>query len=295
MTAGATIWVAADGSPLTAAVARAIAERGYQPLVVPLGENPAAALSEPPHGLIVIAPFRSQNEGWVKRAFQVVRAVGPALEAKSATGGAALLTVMRLDGSFGAAGLPANVDPSHGALAGMAKTAALEWPAVSCKAVDLDSSFESDADAARLIVDELCLRGPTEVGISARGRITLELKPMERAGTLRGESIKLARGDLVVASGGARGITASVAMALAREYQPTLVLLGRTPAPPNEPAWNAAVEDDADLEQAIMTRSDRRVGPRELRADFERARRARGSAERPADRSPRLESRLPLG
>jgi acyl transferase domain-containing protein len=271
LVAGATIWVASDGSPLTDAVVHTIAGRGYQPLVVRPGENPGAAHGNPPHGLIVIAPLMSQDEAWVKRAFQVVRAAGPALQVNVASGGAVLLLVARLDGYFGVAGLPATVDPGHGALAGIAKTAALEWPAVSCKAVDLDRSFESHVEAARLIVEELFVRGPTEVGISARGRVALELKPVETAGALRGGSIRLAPGDLVVASGGARGITASVALALARAYQPTLALFGRTPAPPSEPEWTDAFEDEAELKQAIMTRSDRRAGPRELRAALDRA------------------------
>ena len=89
-----------------------------------------------------------------------MRAAGPALEESAARGGASLLTVSRLDGSFGLAGLGATASPISGALAGLAKTAGREWPAVNCKAIDLDAAFDVPEGAARLIVEELLKRGP---------------------------------------------------------------------------------------------------------------------------------------
>ena len=53
------------------------------------------------------------------------------------------LTVSRLDGQFGFHGLEGRINPSSGALAGLAKTAAKEWPRVHCKAVDLDVAMDS--------------------------------------------------------------------------------------------------------------------------------------------------------
>ncbi len=233
--AGADIWIAADGSSLTEAVRSVLEERGYRPRVFGCGEVPAGLANEALGGLIVIAPRQPRDEACVKSAFRIIRAAGPALHEASRHGGASLLTVARLDGSFGACGLPAHVDPAHGALAGMVKTAGHEWPGVSCKAADLDWAFESDAEAARLIVDEFLKRGPAEVGLTARGRFALELKRAERSSAGCGGPNQLERGDLVVISGGARGITAVVARALAR------VSTHAGPARPQPGAWRRSV------------------------------------------------------
>ena len=77
-------------------------------------------------------------------------------------------------------------------------------------------------------------------------------------------------GDVVVVSGGARGITAEVAVALASAFQPRLVLLGRSPAPGREEAWLAGILDEAGLRRALTARSDRRLTPHELRQEARR-------------------------
>ena len=87
-------------------------------------------------------------------------------------------------------------------------------------------------------MDELFLAGPAEVGLASGRCITLEcvVEPLKASG-----AAPFQRGDLVVVSGGARGVTAEVAVALAQAFQPTLVLLGRTPEPASEPGWLAAL------------------------------------------------------
>ena len=52
-----------------------------------------------------------------------------------------------------------------GGLAGLAKTAAHEWPEVQCKALDLAADWEDD-EAALTLVEEMLLAGPIEVGLS---------------------------------------------------------------------------------------------------------------------------------
>ena len=83
-----------------------------------------------------------------------------------------------------------------------------------------------------MIVDELLKRGPAEVGLTRHGRTVVELEPCrDSAGSAARRSRRSGAGDLVVISGGARGITAEVAVALAAAFQPRLVVLGRSPAP----------------------------------------------------------------
>ena len=132
---------------------------------------------------------------------------------------AMLAAVSRLDGAFGTGALPPEVDPRGGALAGLAKTVGHEWPEVFARALDIDPALSADAAAAALS-DELLRASPTEVGVGPEGRITLEAVPSEIAG--RG-TCPVGPGDVVLVSGGGRGITAEAAVALARASRATSI------------------------------------------------------------------------
>ena len=107
-------------------------------------------------------------------------------------------------------------------------------------------------------MNELFQRGPAEVGLSPEGRAVVELEPVANRGAIERRPVHLERGDLVVISGGARGVTAEVAVALAESFGPRLVLLGRTPAPAAEPDWLAEIHDEAQLKRALLERSNGR-------------------------------------
>jgi len=264
--AGGTIWITADGSPLTEAVRSCLVDRGFDAEVIRLEGTPTPAASEALCGLIVLAPEEPDEETFIGQAFRVLRAAAPALERSGARGGGALLTVSRLDGAFGLSGLAWDASPTTGGLAGLAKTAGHEWPGVHCKAVDLDSGFESPEQAGRSIVLELLKRGPAEVGLSRNGRTVFELGPVAQPDAVERRPSRLGRGDLVVISGGARGITAEVAVALAESFQPRLVVLGRSPAPCPEAEWLAGLHDESELKRALLVRSDGPKTPQELGA-----------------------------
>jgi NAD(P)-dependent dehydrogenase (short-subunit alcohol dehydrogenase family) len=202
-------------------------------------------------GLILLAPVRKlassalwdeSSEQFIKKAFSLARRAGPALQNGAKAGGALFATVSRLDGQFGLGGLKQEQDPVFGALAGLAKTAAAEWPEVSCKAVDAACDF----DDAAAVSDELKLKGPLEAGLSASGRktLTLEDSPLDSRPTA-----PFAPGDVVLITGGARGVTAETAVALAVD-KPTLVLWGRTKLEV-EPEWAKACAGEADLKRAL--------------------------------------------
>ncbi len=243
--ADAEIWIVDDQTPLTRAVQTALESKGLRGRIVGLDEQPTGE----PGGLIVVAPALPAAD-LPKRAFRLIRALAPGLRKR---GGAALMTVSRLDGAFGLVGLDPAADPVSGALAGLSKTAGHEWPEVSCKAVDVDRGI-ADLDAsAQRIVEELMHKGPSEVGISDRGVIEIALERAEwTTGNHRRQPV-LDPGDLVVVTGGARGIAAEAAVALARAYRPRLLLLGRTSlASEAEPAWLASALDEAAVRGAIV-------------------------------------------
>ena len=181
---------------------------------------------------------------------QVVQAAGSGLRATGPDGGAFLVSASRLDGAFGTTGDDI-ADPVSGGFAGLTKSAAHEWPEVRCLALDLAPDL-GDAEAASAIVAEIFRAGPPEVGLSAAGRTGLELVGRELSSS--NGTLPLLEGEVAVLSGGARGVTAEVALALARSCRPTLVLLGRSPAPESEPEWLAALVTEAEIKQGLPRR-----------------------------------------
>ena len=267
---GGAIWITDDGSPLSEALKRRLSEQGYAARVIGLDDVQQPEPSERLCGLIVRGSRDASDHAAIGKAFRAMRTVAGALEESAARGGASFMTVARLDGSFGLNGLSAKISPVSGAYAGLAKTAAREWPAVNCKAIDLDAAFDVPDGAARLIVEELHKRGPLEVGLSRQGRMAIELEELPVPAVVERRGRDLAPGDVVVLSGGGRGITASVAIALATAFQPRLIVLGRTPAPGPEEAWHAGLDDEAGLKRALAARSSRRLTPHELKDEAQR-------------------------
>jgi len=77
----------------------------------------------------------------------------------------------------------------------------------------------------------------------------------------------------VLLTGGARGITAEIAVELAERYHPTLVLVGRSPMPPEEGAETAVLSGEKELKAALIAERQRQgleiVLP-EVEADYHR-------------------------
>ncbi|HMB06183.1 MAG TPA: SDR family NAD(P)-dependent oxidoreductase, partial [Isosphaeraceae bacterium] len=213
-------------------------------------------------GLVLPATMSGTDDAAIKGAFRLLRTAGTGLRQAGRETGAVLATVSRLDGSFGLRGLPPHAEPTSGGLAGLAKTAGHEWSEVHCKAIDLDPGIEGSDQAAAAIVEEMFRRGPAEVGIARAGRFRLELSPaaLNRDGRIP----PLEPGDLVVITGGARGITAEVAIALADAFRPTLLVLGRSPEPTREPDWLAPLRDEAEIKRALLARADGQATPRAI-------------------------------
>jgi acyl transferase domain-containing protein/NADP-dependent 3-hydroxy acid dehydrogenase YdfG/acyl carrier protein len=180
-------------------------------------------------------------------AFRAARSVASRFSAE----GGLFVTVQDTGGDFGLDGR----QPDRAWLAGigaLARTAAKEWPQASVKAIDCERGVR-DADAvAEAIVGELLNGGPTvEVGLRADGtRATLSTAP---APVEPGPASRIGPDSVIVATGGARGVTAAALLDLARTHRPRIVLIGRT-EPAEEPAGLAAATDEAALTRALAQR-----------------------------------------
>ncbi|MGB7799111.1 MAG: SDR family NAD(P)-dependent oxidoreductase, partial [Pseudonocardiaceae bacterium] len=115
-------------------------------------------------------------------------------------------------------------------LPGLARTIAREFPDRRVRAVDVDPKEQPVHIAGYLLGELLAVDAPTVVGYAAGERVTLQLHPAPLNPGASGE-LKLGRDSVVLLTGGARGITARVAIGLARAGAGHVELVGRTPAP----------------------------------------------------------------
>ena len=129
-------------------------------------------------------------------------------------------------------------------MAGLPKTMVIEAPGVFCRAVDLSPSLDAAAGAS-LVIDETedLITEPVQVGHDGERRVGLALAD-EPLNVPQEACAPLTPDDLLVVTGGGRGITAACVIELARRYRPRLILVGRTPLE-DEPGWASGVEDAA--------------------------------------------------
>jgi NAD(P)-dependent dehydrogenase (short-subunit alcohol dehydrogenase family) len=215
--------------------------------------------------LVLVAPSDPAGDALLRDALRGLQRVAPSLRQAGRDGGAVLVTVSRVDGAFGLRNIDPEREPVDAGLAGLTKTAGHEWPEVRCKAIDVAPRMGAHA-AAVAVANELFLAGPAEVGIGPDGRCALR-RVNEPLPANEGPS-PFAPDDVIVISGGARGVTAEAAVALAKRFKPTLVLLGRSPAPKPEPDWLAPLTSEADIKRELAGRANGSATPKLVGAQY---------------------------
>ena len=175
------------------------------------------------------------------RAFHAAREV-----ARSAGATRLFVTVQSTGARFVAADVPVGV-------ASLVKTAGWEWPNASVRAVDLET-----LDAERLAAELLEGGSGIEVALRADGTRLVAVDDIESS-VGEGETISVTPGGVVLVTGGARGVTAESALALAKRHGLRLALLGRTPlreVTPDEPAGTTAAEIATALAASARARGE---------------------------------------
>ncbi|MBI3270543.1 MAG: SDR family oxidoreductase [Planctomycetes bacterium] len=246
-----------DGGGLAPALARRLAAAGIRAEVVrevPADADAVLFLG----GLRTVAGVDEAVE--VNReAFRAARSVA----ARFTTDGGLFVTVQDTGGDFGLAGR----DPLRawlGGVAGLARTAAVEWPRAAVKAIDLERGGRAPEALAEALFQELLTGGPArEVGLHADGtRTTLSAVPA----AVSGVRPIFTSSSVLLVSGGARGVTAAALLAICKRSRPRVVLLGRTPLD-EEPAACRGAADEAALKRALLElarQEARAVTPAEL-------------------------------
>lgn len=209
----------------------------------------------PERGVVLVA--LSGDDATVRGAFQAARAAR--LDAQGA-----FVVITRFGGDFALAGVD---DPTLTALYGLAKTVGLEHPDAFVRAID--TSIDTSVDS---LVMELGRAAPTELSLHDTERYTTlgVMLPSPSSPP------RLDNSDIIVVSGGARGVTAACVIELALRTQARFVLLGRsridTPEPPeatpavSEPELMRALAPSASSPAALRKQVASILAAREARA-----------------------------
>jgi acyl carrier protein/NADP-dependent 3-hydroxy acid dehydrogenase YdfG len=275
-----------DGRGIAAELRAALAEQHVSAEVV-------TTVPSDCDGLIVLEGLRTDDRPEAATtAAQAAFAAARAAAVRIAEAGGVFVTVQDTGGGYGLGGA-AVARAWLGGFSGLAKTAAKEWPRAAVRSLDIECGTQSAHDVAQRIADELLFGGDeNEIALNLAGqrrRVVVTEQGLAKAGASR-----INAKSVVVASGGARGVTASALVALAAAHQPRIALLGRT-ALGEEPKECAGVTDEGALRQVLLTREQRAgrqlapkalaaavrdvLAQREIRATLERLRAAGSVAE----------------
>lgn len=144
--------------------------------------------------------------------------------------------------------------PAQAGVAGFLKSLAAERPGMRVKVVDLDPRQPASDLADHLAEEIFSADRLIEVGYKGRERVAIEVTPAALAASCPGP-LRIDSESVVLVTGGARGITADVALELARRYRPTLVLVGRSCEPePEEALDTAGLATAREIKSAIIAR-----------------------------------------
>lgn len=161
----------------------------------------------------------------LKNLYCLMKALGARLGKREAR----IVLATRFGKGFASGGIEggnAGFHPGVGGHVGFVKSIAQEIPNAVCRAVDVDPVL-AWTDAATIVADEfLAPGGEREVAFSGHRRHVLSTR--ECAATVADGQELVGRTDVLLVTGGGRGITAEVTVAIASEWRPTIVVLGRT-------------------------------------------------------------------
>ena len=249
-----SIAVCTDNADLADKLIEGFSEQGYKALQCDLDDE----ITQPVAGLVICAPAKP-NEQYLLQALTLMQKCAGSIKANNGL----LAAVTSLGGGFGFNG-DMQAEPSQAGLIGMVKTADKEWPEVHCRCVDINLS---EQDVVTNLVAELLRDGPLETGLAGGQRLqpVLEEKPLPAIASTN----YLDSDDLVVVSGGARGVTAEVAIELAQTYGCKLLLLGRSPEPEAEPEWLQGLTEEAAIKEQLLSHADRKLKPAELQSQYQ--------------------------
>ncbi len=258
---GSCIGIAGERSALTESISQNLKASGYTTFLLSL-EEPREIPTEL-SGLMIVSGTKTDNV-FLKNSLCLLQKAYPLLKQSSLQNEAVFMTISFLDGCFGMGNLH-HEQVLSGGLSGLAKTAQHEYPWIHSKALDVAPDFISSPQASKEIVEEFLTSGPIEVGLTGTSRVTIKLSPS----SIAPEKWNFSTKEVIVVTGGARGVTARCAIKLAESISPSpvLILMGRSPIPDAEVENLANLSEEAAIKRELMAQ-EKKISPRELEAKY---------------------------
>ncbi|MCA1786504.1 MAG: phosphopantetheine-binding protein, partial [Desulfobacteraceae bacterium] len=163
------IYITRDQAGMAQSLKQAFQTQGLDAVILdPASEN----IPDLPDmaGLVILQdqlshPDTNRAIAFLKTAFALIHQNGTYLQAAGAQKGAFLATVTFSGGGFGIPPFCFDTLPEYGGLAGLAKTAALEWTQVLCHALDLPGDADACHKYSEAAASLMMTRGPVEMGL----------------------------------------------------------------------------------------------------------------------------------
>lgn len=250
-TGNGTIVLTRDDMGVAAVLQAAFSRIGMTAGVLETNE----VLDRVPHdlcALVIIPPKLDTGQPsppdtrFLKNAFLLAQKCHPLLQKRADQGDTPFMATLSFMGGDLGFNADAIAHPLTGGLSGLSKTADVEWPDILCKAVDLQADINFISAHANDLVRIIASKGPVECGLTPSGIAVPKTVPAPFNTTA---DFTLTQEDVILITGGARGVTAQCALELAEAFSPTLILLGRTPQPEREPDWLRPLQTEKEIKK----------------------------------------------
>lgn len=261
---GRTVVLLNGSAELQASLAAAVTRYGGRPVSWDDEAGPAAIGG--PVDLIIDAGLTGLGAvvgagAWREPLARSVRALHAVYPDWSAEPDARRLHYVALTGMGGEMAISPETaagQPLGGLWAGLAKTLPREFPACAVHVIDIDPAAGDSSDA---IVAEIVGGGTIEIGLVGGRRATV-LPRWQAAG---GQPIRLTSSDVVVFTGGGRGIGFEIALELARDTGCRVIVSGRTRLSDDDGWLAASAEEFAEMKRRAYTRREPGTSPQQVR------------------------------
>jgi hypothetical protein len=182
--------------------------------------------------------------------FQTIKEFAGDLDESARSDGGILVNFTSMGGSY-AIHDSKRASAVQAALVGVCKAAGREMPRVAVKNIDLDMTQPPDT-LFPYVLQEIASAGSVEeIGIHNGARVRVDVLESPLPQSLN-DAIDLDSDSVVLVTGGARGVTAITAEALARQTGSRFVLIGRTAIPSDESPELRLLEDAAAIRQHFI-------------------------------------------
>ena len=218
-------------------------------------------------GIVIVPDVFNEKENFEKplaflqSAFLLIQKNAGYLVKSNKEQGAFLSCITFLGGDFGFNRIKTN--PIYTGIVGLIKTAGLEYKNLLCKSLDMPEDKKTCEKIAKDAAILMMIKGSSEIGVNSKEcniPVMIETNLSSLSQTLNqeahpylnSENKNLDKNDVIIITGGAKGVTSACAIEIAKQYSPIIILIGKSKLFDSEPEWAKGIDDSSELKKIIM-------------------------------------------